>query len=68
MQAINFWLRMESAGSDLEVLPRAISIVAVAALIAAGWLGGHLVHVLGVTQPGEHDERKTVHDQLHPRT
>ena len=66
VQAVNFWLRMDEGGSD--VLPRAISIVAVAALIASGWLGGHLVHVLGVTQPQNADEAERRHDQLHPRT
>ena len=66
VQAANFWLRMDEGGSD--VLPRAISIVAVAALIASGWLGGHLVHVLGVTQPQNADEAERRHDQLHPRT
>jgi uncharacterized membrane protein len=68
VQAVNFWLRMVGPAGDIEVLPRTISIVAVAALVASGWLGGHLVHVLGVTQPGEPTERKAVHDQLHPRT
>jgi uncharacterized membrane protein len=66
VQAVNFWLRMHEGGSD--VLPRAISIVAVAALIASGWLGGHLVHVLGVTQPQNVGEAEGRHDQLHPRT
>jgi uncharacterized membrane protein len=66
VQAVNFWLRMDEGGSD--VLPRAISIVAVAALLASGWLGGHLVHVLGVTQPQNADEAERRHDQLHPRT
>ena len=50
VQAVNFWLRLQDDG-NAEVLTRAISIVAVAALVASGWLGGHLVHVLGVTQP-----------------
>ena len=42
-QAANFWLRTDEGGS--EALPLAISIVAVAALLASGWLGGQLVHV-----------------------
>jgi uncharacterized membrane protein len=66
VQAVNFWLRMDEAGSD--VVPRAISIVAVAALIASGWLGGQLVHVLGVTQPHNVGEAERRHDQLHPGT
>jgi uncharacterized membrane protein len=50
IQAINFWLRSqpEYGGSRLPVW---ISIAAVAALLVSGWLGGQLVHVLGVTQP-----------------
>ena len=49
VQAGNFWLRSsdEAAGT----LPRGISVVVVLALIVSGWLGGHLVHVLGVTRP-----------------
>jgi uncharacterized membrane protein len=65
-QAASFWLRMQD-GTGGEVLPRAISMVAVAALVVAGWLGGHLVHVLGVTQPSM-TETATQHDRLHPRT
>lgn len=67
IQAINFWLRSEPGpgGGNLPVL---ISVVAVAALVVSGWLGGQLVHVLGVTQP-HHGEPTTVeHDRLHPRT
>jgi len=65
-QAANFWLRTadEAAGA----LPLGISIVAVAALIASGWLGGHLVHVLGVTQPQETQRLSAGEDRLHPRT
>lgn len=68
-QAVNFWLRMQADG-DAAVLPRAISMVAVAALIVSGWLGGQLVHVLGVTQPQAHatGEMAGGHDRLHPRT
>lgn len=68
-QAVNFWLRLQVDG-DAAVLPRAISMVAVAALIVSGWLGGHLVHVLGVTQPQAHapGEMTGSHDRLHPRT
>jgi uncharacterized membrane protein len=66
VQAWSFWLRMEDGGFA-DVLPRAIPIVAVVALVIAGWLGGHLVHVIGVTQP--HHERAAVgRDELHPRT
>lgn len=69
-QAGSFWLRMQDGLS--AVLPREISIVAVAALVVAGWLGGHLVHVLGVTQPPQSSEPSAEpsarHDRLHPRT
>jgi uncharacterized membrane protein len=68
VQAANFWLRMEDGG-DAAVLPRAISIVAVVALVISGWLGGHLVHVLGVTQPQHHAGEVAGHrDEPHPRT
>jgi uncharacterized membrane protein len=65
-QAASFWLRTvdEAMGS----LPRGISIVAVAALVASGWLGGHLVHVLGVTQPREEAQPAAGRDRLTPRT
>jgi uncharacterized membrane protein len=68
-QAASFWLRTQEGLA--EVLPRGISIVAVVALVISGWLGGHLVHVLGVTQPehmagGAAEPPRT--DQLHPRT
>jgi uncharacterized membrane protein len=68
-QAASFWLRTQEGLAD--VMPRAISIVAVAVLIISGWLGGHLVHVLGVTQPGhiaEGEAELPRHDRLHPRT
>jgi uncharacterized membrane protein len=68
VQAANFWLRLEDGG-DAAVLPRAISIVAVVALAISGWLGGHLVHVLGVTQPQQHAGEVAGHrDEPHPRT
>ena len=67
-QAVNFWLRMGDGG-DVAVLPRAISIVAVATLAISGWLGWHLVHVFGVTQPNDADEVAAHHhDEPHPRT
>jgi uncharacterized membrane protein len=72
VQAVNFWLRFQDDG-NAGAQARAISMVAVATLVASGWLGGHLVHVLGVTQPhnadetaGRRDARRQ--DQLHPRT
>jgi uncharacterized membrane protein len=65
-QAVNFWLR--AADEAVGPLPLGISIVAVAALVASGWLGGHLVHVLGVTQPREEAQPAVSRDRLHPRT
>lgn len=67
VQAANFWLRLQDDG-NAGVLPRAISMVAVAALVVSGWLGGHLVHVLGVTQPHTTGEAARRPDQLHPST
>lgn len=67
VQAINFWLRTDGSigGPNLPIL---ISVVAVAALVVSGWLGGHLVHVLGVTQPHHGEPTSIEHDRLHPRT
>jgi uncharacterized membrane protein len=67
VQAVNFWLRA-SSGTAHQTLATAISIVAVAALVVSGWLGGQLVHVLGVTQPGHEAAGAIRHDRLHPRT
>ena len=67
LQAANFWLRMDDGG-DAAVLPRALSIVAVAALVISGWLGWHLVHVFGVTQPHHAGEVAAHRDEPHPRT
>jgi uncharacterized membrane protein len=50
IQAINFALRATSQTTSRLTL--ALSALAVAALLISGWLGGQLVHVLGVTQPG----------------
>jgi uncharacterized membrane protein len=64
-QAVNFWLRM--ADDLVGALPRGISIVAVAALVASGWLGGHLVHVLGVTQPQADAQAAPSSERVQPR-
>jgi uncharacterized membrane protein len=66
LQAVNFWLRSEPEYAT-SIIPVAISVVAVGVLAISGWLGGHLVHVLGVTQPG-HGGEAVPHDRLHPRT
>lgn len=62
--AVNFWLRAEGAGGTL---PYWLSWLAIIALVVSGWLGGHLVHVLGVTQPGANLARGEVaeRDRLH---
>ena len=65
-QAASFWLR--TVDEAMGALPRGISIVAVAALVASGWLGGHLVHVFGVTQPREEAQPVASRDRLNPRT
>lgn len=65
IQAVNFWLRSLPDYNGTLVL--ALSIIAVAALALSGWLGGHLVHVLGVTQP-HRDARAAQSDRLQPRT
>ena len=51
LQLLNFWMRSQAA-SGVSRGAMALSIIAIAALIVSGWLGGELVHVLGVTQPG----------------
>lgn len=66
LQAANFWLR--TADEVAGALPRGISIVAVLALVASGWLGGHLVHVFGVTQPKHAAQEAARKERLHPRT
>jgi len=66
LQIINFWLR-----GRYDVGPQApmlLSVVAVAALFVSGWLGGQLVHVLGVTQPHHGEPHPVDVDRLHPRT
>jgi uncharacterized membrane protein len=67
VQALNFWARSQPQFEGSR-LPMWISIVAVAALCVSGWLGGQLVHVFGVTQPGHESaagaERQ---DRVHTR-
>lgn len=46
--AVNVWLRFDGGQT---LLPIWISGATVVALVISGWLGGELVHVLGVTQP-----------------
>jgi uncharacterized membrane protein len=66
VQVVNFWLRSRSGPE--ENWPILISVVAVAALVVSGWLGGQLVHVLGVTQPHHGEATSAERDRLHPRT
>jgi uncharacterized membrane protein len=66
VQLINFALRVTlQADTNLTL---ALSALAVAALLVSGWLGGQLVHVFGVTQPGHPSSQLPQHDRLHPRT
>jgi uncharacterized membrane protein len=67
VQGVNFWIRSMPEHSVALVL--GLSVIAVGALVISGWLGGHLVHVLGVTQP-HHDSATSAEsrDRLHPRT
>ncbi len=66
LQVVNFWLRGRSdTGAQTPML---LSVVAVAALFVSGWLGGQLVHVLGVTQPHHGEHHPIEADRLHPRT
>ncbi|HXR93186.1 MAG TPA: DUF2231 domain-containing protein [Steroidobacteraceae bacterium] len=66
IQLINFGLR--SAAQAQTNLAFALSALAVVGLLASGWLGGQLVHVFGVTQPGHASSQSPQHDRLHPRT
>jgi uncharacterized membrane protein len=66
VQVINFWIRGQTMTSGR--LPMLMSVVAVAALVVSGWLGGQLVHVLGVTQPHHGEAESLDRDRLHPRT
>lgn len=64
VQAINFALRATGshAGAPLTL---ALSALAVAALLVSGWLGGQLVHILGVTQPDRLEPSPQPADRLH---
>lgn len=65
IQIINFGLRSAwQADTNFTI---ALSVVAVAALVVSGWLGGQLVHVYGVTQPGHASSQQLQHDRLRPR-
>jgi uncharacterized membrane protein len=68
VQALNFWLRTQPEYGDAR-WPVWISVIAVAALVVSGWLGGQLVHVFGVTQPGHESSAAgdRAGDRLHPR-
>jgi uncharacterized membrane protein len=46
LAGLNLWLRWNGFA---DAVPIALSGVGVAVLGVSGWLGGHLVHVLGVT-------------------
>jgi uncharacterized membrane protein len=65
IQAVNFWMRSQPDHSEGTAI--VLSVVAVAALAVSGWLGGHLVHVMGVTQPHRDASGVAVppHDRVH---
>jgi uncharacterized membrane protein len=65
IQAVNFWIRTMPDYNASVVL--GLSVVAVIALVASGWLGGQLVHVMGVTQP-HREAADTAQSRLHPRS
>jgi uncharacterized membrane protein len=48
--AVNIWLRLFGAESAWPII---LSVLAVGMLAASGWLGGELVHVLGVSTARE---------------
>ncbi len=62
--AVNVWLRSQPTQT---MLPYLLSAVTIIALAFSGWLGGSLVHVLGVTQPGA-SETAGVHGRAHTHT
>ena len=69
VQAINFALRATSSTGQADTsLTFALSALSVAALLVSGWLGGQLVHVLGVTQPGRVESNAPQRDRLHQQT
>lgn len=46
LYVVNFWLRYQ--GEPIDGIPGTLSIVAILMLLVSGWLGGHLVYILGV--------------------
>jgi uncharacterized membrane protein len=46
LYVVNFWLRYQ--GEPIDGIPGTLSIVAILMLLVSGWLGGHLVYMLGV--------------------
>ncbi|HJQ62142.1 MAG: rane protein [Burkholderiales bacterium] len=47
---VNFWLRYQ--GEPLQGITGMLSVIAVAMLVASGWLGGHMVYIYGVAVAG----------------
>jgi uncharacterized membrane protein len=58
VQAINFALRATGTHAGVP-LTMALSALSVVSLLLSGWLGGQLVHVLGVTQPHRLESRSS---------
>jgi uncharacterized membrane protein len=54
--AINFYLRDTTVPG--AVAPFVLSIIGVGVILVSGWLGGELVHVLGVTMEMESEAKK----------
>jgi uncharacterized membrane protein len=46
---INFILRLQGAG---DTTPFVLTLIGIGLLLVSGWLGGHMVFVLGVAQAG----------------
>lgn len=56
--AVSFWLRIDTAGDRVPALAFGVSIVAVALVSAAGWLGGKLAYTYGVRVADEQTQEK----------
>ncbi len=59
--AINFYLRATTVPG--AVAPFVLSIVGVGVILVSGWLGGELVHVLGVTMEREREAEKVTEER-----
>lgn len=55
--AINLWARWELAAESFT--PYVLSAISVVLLVVSGWLGGRLVHEIGVTLPVPPSDQKS---------